>query len=118
VKPNATYTKEECRERDERNARHAWDEADRLVDTEMTWGQHRAYADYVFNAGSGNFSISSMRTYANQGMVQESCDAFRQHMMAGPPGKKVDCRIRSNKCFGIVSRREWERKICLSGDAL
>jgi lysozyme len=111
IKPNATFTKEECRERDERNARYAWDYVGKVVKADITWGQYRAYADYVFNAGPGNFSTSSMLRYANEGKVTESCNAFLDHMRAG--GGKVDCRIRSNKCFGIVDRRMWERRVCL-----
>lgn len=118
VTPGMTATKDECRERDERNARFAWDYVDQVVTAPMTWGQHRAYADYAFNAGVGNFSTSSMLSYANRGMVQESCDAFLEHMKAGRPGHKVDCRDRKNNCYGIVDRRQWERKVCLSGDKL
>lgn len=111
VKPGMVLTKEQCRERDERNARFAWDFVDEAVEAPMTWGQHRAYADFAFNAGVGNFSTSSMLYHANQGRQQQSCDAFLNYMMAG--GGKIDCRVRANKCFGIVDRRTWERSVCL-----
>lgn len=111
VTPGMVLTKEQCRERDERNARFAWDYVGAVVTTEITWGQYRAYADYVFNAGAGNFSKSSMLSHANAGRVKESCDAFLDHMKAG--GGKVDCRIRKNNCYGVVLRREWERKVCM-----
>jgi lysozyme len=113
VKPNATYTKEECRKIDEANARFAWDYVDTVVEVDITWGQYKAYADYVFNAGPGNFKKSSMLFWANRKERQKSCDAFREHMFAGRPPNRVDCRIRANKCFGIVSRREQERTTCL-----
>lgn len=114
VQPGMVLNKEQCRERDERNARFAWDYVGIVVKEDITWGQYRAYADYVFNAGAGNFSASSMLSWANKGEKQKSCDAFLNHMKAG--GGKVDCRIRSNNCFGIVDRRQWERRVCLTPD--
>ena len=117
VTPGMTATEAECRERDERNARFAWDYVDQVVTTPMTWGQRRAYADYAFNAGVGNFSTSSMLSHANAGRVQESCDAFLEHYWAGKPPNRIDCRT-DRRCRGVWDRRQWERKVCLGGDAL
>lgn len=109
VRAGMIETSEGCKARLGRTARFAWDYVDQVVKVEITYGQHRAYSDYTFNAGAGNFSTSSMLAYANAGQVQKSCDAFLDHMMAG----KRDCRIRSNNCYGIVIRRQQERAICL-----
>jgi len=113
VHEGMTATKAECDERDARNARFAWDYVGTVVTRDISWGQYKAYADYAFNAGVGNLSKSSMLALANQGQKQESCDAFLNYMMAGRPGHKVDCRIRSNNCIGVVGRRQWERKVCM-----
>jgi lysozyme len=114
VTPGMVETPAGCRVRLNGQAQKAWDEADELVTADMTLGQWIAYADYIYNAGAGNFSSSLMLYYANQGRVVESCDAFLQHMKAGRG--KVDCRIRSNNCYGVVIRRQQERSICLGGN--
>lgn len=111
VRAGMVETPAGCRKRLDRQAQKAWDKADEMVTVDMTFGQWIAYADYIYNAGSGNFRKSAMLDYANRGMLGPSCDAFLNHMMAG--GGKVDCRIRSNNCYGVVIRRHDERAYCL-----
>lgn len=75
----------------------------------LTVGQWVAYTDFSGNAGRENFRTSSMLRFANQGRLQESCDAFRLWTYVG----KTDCRLPMSGCPGIVTRREIERKYCL-----
>lgn len=109
VKPGMTATPEMCRALLDRDGRNAWDSADRLVAAEMSYGQWIAYADFIVNAGEGNFARSSMRRFADQGRLRESCDAFRRWTYVG----KTDCRMPLSGCAGLVARREIERKYCL-----
>jgi lysozyme len=82
---------------------------DELVPGEKTVGQYIAYGDFIGNAGKENFRTSSMRRYAMQGRLRESCDALRLWVYAG--GR--DCRDPKSNCRGIVYRRETERAYCL-----
>jgi lysozyme len=109
VTPGMVETMEGCKSRSDGIIRDALQTADRLVTAEMTYGQWIAYADFIGNAGEGNFRSSSMLKYANQGDLQRSCDAFRKWVFAG--GR--DCRKPESNCRGIVARRELERSYCL-----
>lgn len=80
-----------------------------LPGVDLTVGQYVSYADFIGNAGEGNFATSSMRRYALQGRLKESCDSFRKWVYAG--GR--DCRKPESNCRGIVTRREIERSYCL-----
>lgn len=109
VKPGMVETPEGCARRLDANMRKNWAAARRLVTAEMTYGQWIAYADFIGNAGEENFRNSSMRRYANQGRVPESCEAFLKWVYAG--GR--DCRDPKNNCRGIVYRRQTERAYCM-----
>jgi lysozyme len=109
VRPGMVETPDGCMARMQIIVGNSIAAVDRLVPGEKTVGQYVAYADFIGNAGEKNFSGSSMRRYAVQGRLRESCDAFRFWIYAG--GR--DCRKRESNCLGIVIRREVERSYCL-----
>jgi lysozyme len=109
VTPGMVETLEGCNKRTDAIARQALETARRLVPGGMTYGQWIAYADFIGNAGARNFETSSMRRYALQGRLKESCDAFLLWIYAG--GR--DCRDPKSNCRGIWYRRQTERAYCL-----
>jgi lysozyme len=109
VTPHMVETEAGCDKRSAGIVRGALMAADRLVTTDMTYGQWIAYADFIGNAGEANFRNSSMLKYANKGDLQRSCDAFLKWVYAG--GR--DCRKPESNCRGIVYRRTTERAYCL-----
>lgn len=112
VKPGMKLTPEQCYELLDADGKKAWNAVPRLVDlNKITYGQWIAYADFIVNAGEGNFRTSSMRRYALQGKLKESCDSFLLWVKADKG--RVDCRIRSNNCIGVVYRRQTERAFCM-----
>lgn len=109
VTPGMVETPAGCARRLDANTRRSFAAVPPLMKAEFTYGQWIAYADFIGNAGLGNFKSSSMLRLANKGRLVESCNAFRLWVYAG--GR--DCRQYISNCFGLVSRREIERRYCL-----
>lgn len=63
-----------------------------------------AFISFVFNAGKGNFSKSTMLKKLNAGDVVGACNELTRWVYSG--GKKLN---------GLVHRREAEQALCLSG---
>lgn len=71
-----------------------------------------ALADLGYNMGGGPaFGRSSMVREAKAGRWGKACDAIGLYVWSG--GK--DCRIKANRCGGIVQRRRDEIELCKSG---
>lgn len=109
VRPGMIETEAGCKARMDRIVGGSIAAVDRLVPGEKTVGQYVAYADFIGNAGEENFRISSMRRFAMQGRLADSCNAFLKWIYAG--GR--DCRDPKSNCRGIVYRRQTERAYCL-----
>jgi lysozyme len=109
VTPGMVETMAGCRARTDGIARQSLEAARRLVRVDMTYGQWIAFADFIGNAGEGNFKSSSMLRHANAGRLAESCDAFMKWVYAGG----LDCRDPKSNCRGIVYRRQTEKAYCL-----
>ena len=82
---------------------------ERLVHVEHHPNVKAASISFIFNAGAGNFATSTLRKKLNAGDRVGACNQFPRWKYAG--GK--DCNIRANKCFGIITRRQEEKELCL-----
>lgn len=80
----------------------------RLVTRPVPVNARAASIDFIFNAGAGNFSKSSMRREFNKGAIAKACAAFTLWDHAG----RKDCHIRENGCYGVITRREKEKALC------
>lgn len=65
--------------------------------------------DTSYNIGTSGFLKSSMCRAMKAGDYPAACEALNLYVFAG--GK--DCRIRSNNCYGLVTRRREARAQCL-----
>lgn len=74
-------------------------------------GTRAAFTDLAYNIGSGGFCKSSIPVKAQAGNLHAACSAIGLYVYAG--GK--DCRIKSNNCSGIVTRRAKEIQQCEDG---
>lgn len=64
--------------------------------------------DFVYNIGSQKFCNSTMAELFRRNQHEAACrQVLRWTMFQGK-----DCRIRSNKCYGLVERREREMNKC------
>lgn len=70
-----------------------------------------AFTDITYNIGVVKFCSSTMATKARSGDFKGACAEFAKWVYVG----KKDCRVRSNNCYGIVTRRAWERSLCEEG---
>ncbi len=95
-------TPHECRAILERDARKAWDAADRYATVELSPGEQIAYADFIYNFGEGAFTTSTMRRKLNSGDRVGACNEL-------PRWKYAKGRMLP----GLVVRRDIVRKLCL-----
>lgn len=71
----------------------------------------KVFVDEIFNAGVGNFERSTMRKMIRLGDLEGACKQFPRWKFVG--GK--DCTVRSNNCYGIITRRAEQEAACLKG---
>ncbi len=114
IKAGARFTKAQCTER---LYESMWEHAEPVIrctaPAALTTGQKVAFLDLSFNMGGTNFcKLTVLLAKAKAGDVAGSCAAITRYVWAG--GGKIDCRIRSNNCYGVVVRRAEERAICES----
>ena len=110
IEPEKTVTVTRALQDLSQNMQKAQDAVNRCVNVTMSQHQYDAYVDFTYNVGANAFCKSSIAKYANQGRVVDSCQSIMKYVYVA--GK--DCRNKANKCYGIVKRREEERKLCLS----
>lgn len=82
---------------------------DNAVEADMPPSRRAALASFIYNVGPTAFRRSTLRRKLQAGDVQGACDELLRWVYAG--GR--DCRIRTNNCYGIVTRRQREREMCL-----
>lgn len=78
-----------------------------LLRVRVTQGQFDALVDFGYNAGITNLANSSLLRLTNAGNFVAASNEFNRWVYAN--GK--DCRIRSNQCFGLIERRQWETNL-------
>lgn len=76
----------------------------RLVKVPITDEQWGAFADFVYNEGSGTFAKSSILLDLNAGRTKQACLDLLKYVYAG--GKKLP---------GLVKRRQAEFELCMVG---
>lgn len=78
----------------------------RLVKVPLSQGEFNALVDFVYNLGEPNFRSSTLLKKLNAGdYAGAQAEFIRWNKTNGK-----DCRIRANKCYGIIERRLWETK--------
>jgi lysozyme len=66
-----------------------------------------ALVSFCFNVGNANCSTSTMFKLINQGSYHDAGLQFKRWSFAGG----LDCRVRSNNCYGVALRRVAEAKL-------
>lgn len=110
VKKGMTATLEQCEEFFETDVGKAIRQVNSAVKVPISAPEMAAYTSIVFNVGIGKFKTSTMLKKVNAGDRKGACNEFMRWVYVG--GK--DCRIRANRCYGIVRRRIAERNLCLT----
>lgn len=110
VIPGQAWTDEQCEAQDKKDIQEAAAAVASCVTSELTEGQWAGYTDFALNVGGGAFCRSTMARRANVcAPVQEACAPILWYVFVG----KRDCRIKSNNCSGIITRRRWQYETCM-----
>jgi lysozyme len=111
VKPGDRRTKEECRLLTKSRVGQFMAQVAASITVPVTPEQLAAHTSFAYNIGIAGYRRSSTLRLTNAGKPVEGCQAMMMWHKAG--GR--DCRIRANNCYGIITRREDEIKLCLTG---
>lgn len=113
VRQGMVFSKAECAEMDASELGQALNELDELVTVPLSEPARAGIASFcTYNIGATKCRGSTFLRLLNEGRRQEACDQILRWTKDG--GR--DCRIRSNNCYGQITRREQERELCLMGD--
>jgi lysozyme len=82
----------------------------RYVKVPLTQGEFDALVDFTYNLGEGNFRKSTLLKKVNAKDYKGASLEFERWYMTN--GK--DCRIRANRCYGIIERRQWQKATFVS----
>lgn len=80
----------------------------RCVKVPLHQYEYDVYVDHAYNVGASAFCASKMVQLLNAEDYAGACAQFDRWTFVG--GK--DCKIRSNKCYGLVERRAKSRATC------
>lgn len=111
TKPGMKKTEAECDELTRNTLANFMGQVADLLNPPFTPELLAAHTSFAYNIGMGAYKRSKTLRYNNAGNQAGGCNAMLNWYQAG--GK--DCRIRSNNCYGVITRRNDEVKLCLSG---
>lgn len=111
VTPGMELSRAQCDDLDRAVASGFVMEVARLIKVPISVESMTAHATFAYNVGIPGYKKSFALKYTNQGRYEDGCKAMANWYRAG--GK--DCRIRSNNCAGLITRRSSEVRQCLSG---
>lgn len=80
----------------------------RCVHVPLFQYEYDVYVDFAYNVGAANFCSSTMVTKLNHQDYDGACAQFPRWFKF--QGK--DCRVRANKCHGLVDRRNAAMERC------
>ena len=111
VIPGRTYTLAECISMETAYIKKMYARMGSCVNGEFHPSVVKAFGHFAYNIGEDKFCSSTAARLLNRGDVHGACKQIKRWRFSG--GK--DCAIRSNRCFGIIDRREWEYLTCMEG---
>ena len=84
-----------------------------LRGVKLSQDEYDVYADFVYQYGRNTWSNSSMLRNLKQGKYVQACNSLLLYKYITKNGKKVDCSIAANKCYGVWSWQVKRTKKCL-----
>lgn len=79
------------------------------IRVELFQHEYDVYVDHAYNIGARRFCESTMAAKINARDYAGACAEFPR-WFKGPGG--VDCRDKTNDCYGVILRRERQRALC------
>lgn len=109
VDPNKVYTEAECADLAQREIQiHLDGIAQCAPVSALPIHQQFAHAHLAYNIGVGAWCKSSLARLIREGQPLAACGRMALFVYAG--GK--DCRLKQNRCSGLVKRRAFEQGVC------
>jgi lysozyme len=103
------YTDAECVELESRYIKRMFQRMGKCVpNARMEFHEIKAWGHFAYNVGETNFCKSTAARLLNAGENAAACKQIGKWTYI----KGKDCRVRANRCYGIVIRRDWEQQTC------
>lgn len=110
IKQGMTFTLQQCMDMLKTRHTKLWNQLEGAIDVPLKTHEAVAILSLADNVGTGAVLNSTLLRQVNLGLPPEVwCEQFPRWKYVG----KQDCSVRSNKCYGIITRRERERSMCL-----
>lgn len=103
-----TYSNAQCISWLKSDVGKAYTAVDTYVHVPLTFGEHIAYADFIFNLGVGNFAHSTLLKKLNSGDHKGACSELLKWNKAMVQGTLVPVK-------GLTDRRQVEFEYCSEG---
>jgi lysozyme len=104
LKLNQKFTEDQCLSQLAKDLEKHDKEMMGYIKVPLSDEEHAAYLSFVYNVGVGNFKSSTLLKSLNVSKREEACNQLTRWVFA-----------KGRKLRGLVTRREEERKLCLSG---
>lgn len=111
VRQGDTATHQQCDETTKARVTEYAAKVIEMVGVQIPVHTHAAFTSFAYNVGLENFRRSTALKKLQRGDIAGACGEIPRWTYAG--GK--DCRIRANRCYGIVTRRWAEHDLCMKG---
>lgn len=111
IKPGMTETPEQCNAAEQTTIGQFLSEVSALIAVQVSAPTLAAHTSFAYNIGMAGYKRSTALRLTNAGKIAQGCSAMMIWHTAG--GK--DCTDPQNGCTGLISRRQAEIKLCLSG---
>ncbi len=110
VVENTVWTDEQCIARETQMVQDFNTRVVRCIPgVKLTMYEHMAYLAHAWNVGPTAFCNSSIVTNLKAGNYERACARIEEAFFRA--GGK-DCRVRANKCYGLILRRKATRAVC------
>jgi lysozyme len=104
-----------CKQLFGEDVKWAEDAVNSSIKTDLTQSQFDALVSFCFSVGKSGCTTSTLFSLINKSDYAGAANQFDRWVYSTRNGKKLDCRIRSNQCYGLYLRRMDEKKLFASG---
>jgi len=82
----------------------------RCITAPLTQGEYDILVQFSYQYGESRTCKSGMVKNVNAGNYAAACEVYREYVFVA--GR--DCRIRANKCYGVITRNEERYAACIA----
>lgn len=109
------YSIDTCKRLFGEDVKWAEDAVNKGVKTPLTQSQFDSLVSFCFSVGKTGCTTSTMFAKLNLSDYEGAAKEFDRWVYSTRKGKRLDCRIRANQCYGLYTRRMDEKALFTSG---